>query len=182
MDSLEPVTKFVSRIKKVIPSGKQLKLIGVLVVVAAISFAGYTFIPGLINKNKGSEVLSSKDEKPSFAVSKPDTISADEQVKFDPSKKVASYNDTLNGVNIVVSQQPLPETFKDNPFGELEKVASSFSATESFVVKDFKVYIGVSIKGPQSLILIKDKKLIFIQSESKIPNTKWVEYIETLKT
>lgn len=161
-------------------SQRQLVIATSVPVLALMGFGIYKVLPHKQSQDQGSEVLSTKVEKPTYPVTKPTDTQTD-AVKFDPEKQVASYADKINGVSVTVSQQPLPEKFKSDPYGELEKLAKSFSANESFVVDDFKVYIGTSIKGPQSVILVKDKKLIFIQSASKISSTKWVEYIQTLK-
>lgn len=184
VDTLEPLIYRAKQLKKVAklrPSAKQLKIVGVICGIAVLSVAGYNVVPGMLHKDQGSQVLADKVEKPTYAVTKPSSTEA-EQVKFDSEKKVASYGDKVNGITVVVSQQPLPASFKEDPFGQLEKIATSFSATESFAVNDFKVFIGTSAKGPQSLLLIKDKKLIFLRSDSKIPNADWVTYIETMKT
>lgn len=183
MDTFEPLVRPIKRLKQIRIPRAYLKIAGAMTVIALIGFAGYKVLPGFINKEEDSQVLASKTEKPTYDVTKPDNVNAaNGEVKFDAEKQVASFSDTVGGVKVTVSQQPMPENFKSNPYGELEKLATSFSATESFAVNDFKVFIGTSAKGPQSLILIKDKKLIFIYAERKLPNTEWVKYIETLRT
>jgi hypothetical protein len=97
--------------------------------------------------------------------------------KADP---VYAYVDTINGVAISVSQQPLPKSFKGNTDDQIAELAKKFNATTKIEADDTKVYIGTSAKGPQSVIFTKDYLLILIKSLKKIDNTSWTTYIKSL--
>lgn len=96
------------------------------------------------------------------------------------SEPVFAYLDTIDGVSISVSQQPLPTDFekKDDAVGEL---ARSYNATHALAVGDMTIYIGTSAKGPQSVIFSKKDLLILIKSQATIADTKWLSYISTLE-
>jgi hypothetical protein len=94
---------------------------------------------------------------------------------------VYAYIDKLAGVQINVSEQPLPASFKDNPDQQLSQLAQNFEATNKITAGGTTVYIGTSIKGPQSVLLTKSNLLILIKSTGQIPNGDWAAYINSLK-
>lgn len=96
-------------------------------------------------------------------------------------KTVYIYIDRIGGVAINVSQQPLPDNFVDDPYKELEDLATSENATQKITVGNSNVYIGTSAKGPQSILFIKNNLLILIKSASKIDNDQWAKYINSLQ-
>lgn len=94
---------------------------------------------------------------------------------------VFAFTDKINDINISVSQQPLPESFKKETDAKIAELAKNFSATDKVTVGDMAVYIGTSGKGPQSVILTKSNLLILIKSDAKIDDKQWAEYIKTLR-
>ena len=90
------------------------------------------------------------------------------------------YTDTINTVPIRVSEQPLPQTFKDSTDSKVAEVAKGYSATETFAAGDTKVYIGTNAKGPQSVIFTKSGLLVLITSDSGITNDAWKNYVTSL--
>lgn len=91
-----------------------------------------------------------------------------------PGKEaVFAYADTLDGVPISVSQQPMPKV-------DIGEIAQKFNATNKIDAGGLAVYIGTSSKGPQSVILTKNNVLILIKSEKKIEDTSWAAYAQTL--
>lgn len=93
---------------------------------------------------------------------------------------VYAYIDSLAGVEISVSQQPMPGSFIKNIDASIAKLAKEYSATSVLNAGDVKAYIGVSSKGPQSTIFTKNNLLILIKSQKKIEDKDWVAYIESL--
>lgn len=85
-----------------------------------------------------------------------------------------TYKDTLDGVAILVSQQPLPRSVN------VEEMAKGFNATEVIQAERTKVFLGTSAKGPQSVIFAKDNLLILIKSQKQINNDSWLRYINSL--
>lgn len=104
-------------------------------------------------------------------------------VRVSPADRnpVYAYVDQIGTTSISVSQQPLPDTFKDDTHKQVEELAKSYSASEKIEVGGTPVYIGTSTKGPQSVIFTKDKLLILIKSTTHIENDQWQSYIASLR-
>lgn len=93
---------------------------------------------------------------------------------------VFAFADTIDGIPISVSQQPLPESFKSDTAGQVAELAKRFNATDETNAGDAKVYIGTSAKGPQSVIFAKGGVLVLIKSQKKIKDASWAEYAKSL--
>lgn len=136
-------------------------------------------------KQDGPKVAgTSKQVKPSYDPATP--AGKDDSsigLKYDPAKKVASYQDKIGLVEVTVSQQPLPDKFKKNPQSELKKLAESFAATTEIELDNGeKAYMGTSAKGPQTAIATYNDLLIFIIAQKEVTNTQWADYISALET
>lgn len=94
---------------------------------------------------------------------------------------VYAFPDTIQGVSIIVSEQPLPDDFKSATGSKLEEFATNYNANRFITVDDTIVYIGTSSKGPQSLILSKDSLLILIKSTTSLNDEQWSTYIHSLR-
>jgi hypothetical protein len=94
---------------------------------------------------------------------------------------VYAYVDKIGGVQVNVSEQPLPASFKGNPDQQLSQLAQNFDATSKVTAGGSTVYIGTSAKGPQSVLLTKSNLLILIKSTSPIDNAAWTTYINSLQ-
>ncbi|MCA9325047.1 hypothetical protein KDA23_03205, partial [Candidatus Saccharibacteria bacterium] len=97
--------------------------------------------------------------------------------KNDP---VYAYSDTLKGILISVSQQPLPQSFVGSVDEKMADLAQKFNANTKIDGGDTKVYIGTSAKGPQSVLFTKKDVLVFIKSQKKIANEDWANYVKSL--
>ena len=99
-----------------------------------------------------------------------------------PDKDPAfAYVDVLDGIQLNVSQQQLPDSFKRDKDAELAKLAEQFSANQNITVGETVVYIGTSSKGPQSVITSIDGLLILIKSAGPLTNEQWSSYIASLE-
>lgn len=93
-----------------------------------------------------------------------------------------AYIDTIENTRINVSQQLLPDDFMEDTDQRIEALAKGFSATTELVLEGGdRLYIGTSVRGPQSAIVIKNGLLILIKSEDKINDSAWKSYAESLK-
>lgn len=91
------------------------------------------------------------------------------------------YTDSIDGVGISVSQQPLPASLKDSTGAKVAEVAKGYSATKSMYADTTKVYIGTNAEGPQSVIFSKNNLLILIKSRAVIKDDSWTTYIHSLE-
>ena len=89
--------------------------------------------------------------------------------------------DRLAGVDILVTQQGLPESMKAEPSKEVEKLALSYNATQSVKTEKSEFFIGTNANGQQSVISYTKSLLILVKSSGKISNERWQSYIEDLK-
>jgi hypothetical protein len=94
---------------------------------------------------------------------------------------VYTYLDKIDKVQINVSEQPLPNSFKANSAQQLAKLAQSENATEKITISGTIVYIGTSSGGSQSIFLVKNNLLILIESTSTVSVNSWVKYINSLQ-
>lgn len=122
-------------------------------------------------------------QQPDFPIVFPDGSreATSGETKYDPAKKVVSYKDILHGKEITISEQELPEQFKNDPAPQVEKIAKDFSADKALPTKSTKAFLGNSAQGPQSVVTWKKGILIFIFAPSAIPDSDWVEYIDNLQ-
>jgi hypothetical protein len=91
-----------------------------------------------------------------------------DKIFFDQKRKFARYDDDINGIKVSVSQQPLPEEFKNDPDGNIKNVAENFNAKEKLTFDEQSMYLGQSEEGQQTLILTKKSVMIFIVTASQI--------------
>ena len=93
---------------------------------------------------------------------------------------VFAYTDKLAGVPIIVSEQQIPKSFDGKVSQKVADVAKSYSADDKLTVDGTIVYVGYSLKGPQSVIFTKKNLLILIRSDALISNTAWGTYVASL--
>jgi hypothetical protein len=97
------------------------------------------------------------------------------------SDAVYAYTDKINDIEVSVSQQPIPGSFIGNIPDGIAKLAKEYNATNSLnTTAGVKAYIGVSSKGPQSVIFTKNNLLILIKSRKNIEDKDWILYIDSL--
>ncbi len=94
---------------------------------------------------------------------------------------VYAYVDTVGKATLTVSQQPLPDNFKDDTNAEIDQLAAGYNATQKLTVQGTVVHIGTSVKGPQSVIFTKNKVLVLIKTNIPLDNDQWSAYISQLR-
>jgi hypothetical protein len=94
---------------------------------------------------------------------------------------VYAYTDTLGGISISVSEQPLPASFKTNTDDQIAELSKGYNADDSVNAKGTVAYIGTSSKGPQSVIFTKNSILLLIKSSDVVSDTTWQTYIASLQ-
>lgn len=144
-------------------------LIGVALWLAINAFTG-------ISEEHSAKVSST----PQFTSLTPNKTSIQELGGWEHSttpsgEQVYSFEDVIDTVKIKVTQQNLPQS------ESVDEIAKGFNATKTLPTKDVKTYIGTSTKGPQSVITAKGDALLLIMSESSIPDSSWVRYVESLE-
>jgi hypothetical protein len=93
---------------------------------------------------------------------------------------VYAYVDKIGPIPVSVSQQPLPDSFKNETDKKIGDVALSHNATRKIDAGGIKAYIGASSDGPQSVIFTKRSLLILIKSTGTVSDEEWQDYIKSL--
>lgn len=169
---------------KKLPANLTYKKLG----IGGAALVGIFAIGLIVNKVATSEdkkptetaVLSAEDQKPDFATVAPKDKDAP-TTRYDTKRKVVSFQDSIGGVAITISQQPLPQGLKEDTDNKVKKLAADFAATEVISTSNPTAYLGTSAKGPQTVIFSKKDLLIFIQSTKEIDTHDWAEYITKLE-
>ncbi len=156
----------------------------ILLVVGVVASSIFTNDPSETLGESTSQTASEDlpRENPDFSVLYPKGKSANDYdtVRISPDGSEPSYtylDKFLDSDQIFkVTQQEVPNEF------DLSKVATDFQATNIIQIDQEKVYHGYSEKGGiQSLIFVKDGKLILIRSPQKFTDDQWAAYIISLK-
>lgn len=175
--------------------GKKPTLFALLAVLLALVAAGTWFIFGgqqqqtANNSNGQSNILggkSGKTEVPQFATLLPEGKTAADlggwgRVSPPDRDPVFAYADNISGVKVTVSEQPLPESLKDDLTSQIANLAGQFNANQKISAENAEAYLGTSVNGPQSLVASKGGLLLLIKSASNIPNEQWAAYINSLQ-
>lgn len=104
-------------------------------------------------------------------------------VRVSPPDKdpVFAFVDVVNGVQLNVSQQELPQNLRTDTAKKVAELAEGFAANEKIIADGVEAYVGTSIRGPQSVIFVKNDLLILIKSSSRLTNQQWAAYIHSLR-
>lgn len=167
--------------KRLLATGGVVAVLG----IGVVGHAAYEAWGGKQAPGRGVLTAEQAAKTPDYKTVLPDGKSIEDLggwAKVSPPGKdpVFAFADRIGSAQITVSQQPLPKSFKDDIAGSVADVAKQFGANETVKVDDATVYIGTSIKGPQSVILAKDGLLLLIKSDSTLDNDEWVRYVQTL--
>ena len=177
---------------KRLPKKRAVQL-GAVVLVIMIFAASFSLYPDSNPKKaekdtSKSEVASQsiKRETPKFGTLLPEGKKIEDLggwARVSPPKAAPTFAflDKIDGVAIRVSQQELPKDLQTSTYAKVEEVAKQFAANERISVGDSTAYVGTSIKGPQSVVFVKDNLLVLISSDAKITSAHWGEYIGSLR-
>lgn len=177
----------VPRVKLPKVSKKLMFLAGGAVVVLALGITAYSLLGGHKEaKPAAGGVLNAQNQQPDYRTVLPAGKSIEDLggwARVSPPDKapVFAYVDTIGGVQINVSEQPLPEAFKKDTDSEVNKLAEQFGASQKFVVDGTTVHKGTSAKGPQSVIFAKDGLLLLVRASTELTEEQWAAYISALQ-
>ncbi len=151
-----------------------------ILVVVAIAATLYYFlrtqqvIPVSIKTQLTSPLLMPTDK----------TVAAIDQgsVKYDSKIKVLTYDVQLDGIKVVMSQQPTPESFIDVP-DVYTKVLEGMNEYQKF-----ELAIGVihltrppDLKGKQSAVLNSKGTLLFASPEEDLTEDQWRRFFKDVQ-
>lgn len=183
---LDPIIAVLPKAKRILLTKKGIAVLGIVI----IGTVGFTGVSSLLSHHSESKNAGAPNaggaNTPEYKTVLPDSKDIGElggwrRVSPPESNPVFAYADKISGVVVNVSQQPVPENFKDDKNSKVKELAKSFSATHEVSVKDSTLYLGTSSKGPQSAIVLKNDTLVLMKSEAKITDEKWRDYVNNLK-
>lgn len=157
----------------------------ILVLVLLIGVGVWWSIHHAHSHNSTSANTSKCPATPQFKSILPSDTSIDSLGGWKPlcppnSTPTYVYADSIHGVAISVSEQPLPSSLRDNPSSQIADLAQKSDYSDVIDTGSTNVYVGTSAKGPQSAILTKANLLILIKSNSKISDNNWSQYVQSL--
>lgn len=180
--------KVLNRISTIKKKNEKLFLLSVSTLII-LSVALITYLILINNSSKkveqGYSVTKLESGTPDYKTILPNGKTIEDLggwTKISPSNAspVYTFVDKIDNIPIKVSEQPLPDEFKNDTKNQVEEMAKSFGANEMIKIDNIFMYIGISAEGYQSIILTKNDLLILIKSEAKISNDKWVNYVRSL--
>jgi hypothetical protein len=160
-----------------------------LLIIITVGFVGYSNIKSDDSTSTLGESTARNPiaedlprEKPGFSLLLPSGSKTEDYdiVRISPDEADASFTYldrfTDDGQIFRVTQQEIPDNF------DLSKTATDFQATSVIQIDDNVIYHGYSEQGGvQSLIFIKDNKLISIRSPQKFADDLWASYVISLQ-
>ncbi|MDB5167066.1 MAG: hypothetical protein JWN26_211 [Candidatus Saccharibacteria bacterium] len=162
----------------------------VAVIILALIFAAVLSWYFLFERNHAPKYIPSAKitltkGTPNYTTILPDGKSSSElggwtRVSPPTSNAVYAYVDKIGKVQVDVSEQPLPDGFKNNIEAQVQQIAEAEGASEKITVGAITVHIGTYDKGTQRAIFSKNNLLLLITSASTISNNDWATYINTL--
>jgi hypothetical protein len=159
---------------------RYVKILLVILVVVAIGATAYYFlrpqpvIPAAIKTQLTSTLLMPTDK----------TVAVIDQgsIKYDSKIKVLTYDVQFDGVKVVISEQPTPESFIDIA-DVYTKVLESMNE-----YKKFELAIGVihltrppDLKGKQSAVLNSKGTLLFANPKQDLTEDQWRRFFHNIQ-
>lgn len=161
----------------------KLAITGGVVLLVVIAAVALTATQNNLHTADNAQQITA--QQPEYATILPNGRTATElggwqRVSPTDSEPVYAYTDSIEGVEISVSQQPLPENFKSNPDARVKELAKSYSAETEVKAGATTAYVGTSSQGPQSIIFVKAGLLVLIKSQNELSQDALSQYIQSL--
>ena len=148
-------------------------------VIALISIAGYLLwpkpiLPQAVTKQATFTVYVPSSQEVKIA---PDTA------KYDKDLKLLSYNVSINGINSVMSMQPVPESFTDIP-QYYDKVVAKMNEYTKFESINGTVYLTrpTDMGGKQLAVMNTKGTLLFVRPDNDLTDDQWRLFFKNIDT
>jgi len=165
--------------------GKRLASVAVVLVCAFIVYSVINHVEG--NKRKvvaepGHTALAAPTFQPVVPKDKPDLANPanNQKAAFDGNRDVYSFQDTLLGTQLIVSEQSLPSKFSSGEQA-VSQIGGSMGAKDSVNNSAGPALLKTDAKsGSQTIVASIKGLLIFIQSPFRHSTADWKTYLENL--
>ena len=155
--------------------------IGAVIIVLVIVTPN---IMSFLNKGKSVKTSNNATDKPSFATlapSKEDSAYVQESQSYDATKQVYHFKGQYNGVDVVGTEQVLPDIFKNSEV-KLKEQADSIGATNRIEVVDGIVYVSPDDNNTsQRAVYASRQVLVFVTYYGVMKDSEWVKFIQSLE-
>lgn len=164
---------------------RKVGLYGVIAVAIAGLVFGTPFIIRGINSHRSSNSSSEgNSDKPSFATITPtkDTSGyVPQSQKYDSAKQVYNFRGQYNGVDIIGTEQALPDIFRTSK-NKLKEQAQLIGATEHIDVVGGDAYISpVDGNTSQRAVYASSQLLVFVTYSGVMKSSEWVKFLQSLE-
>ncbi len=167
-------------------------IIATLMLVSSVGLAAQHFLAhrsavAAAKATLAKSAAASTAAKPTFQPLAPvdstnNGIHGTPQVAYDGKRNTYSFTDTLAGQAIVVSQQPIPATYK-TAVDAVSKIAVSLKASQTLATSSGAAFIANDAKSnAQTIVFSKNNLLVFVQSPFAHTSDQWQAYINGLQT
>lgn len=175
------IDKFIAAI-----TPKQIKLAKIGAVVLLIGIGLARVVPNIYQNltDSGNTGILGESEvvAPDF-----DTLAnatgAQNGLVFDPDAKVASFQDTIGGHSVIISQQEIPAAVSSEQ-GGVEKLALSLNnkaTINRYETDKGQIYVIAAQNGSQTVIFGYEHLLVFLRMDAHVDEQLWVDYVNQLK-
>jgi len=174
------------KLPKVTVNWRKFALYGsVAVVVIGLMFGTPLIIKSINNhKSSGAAKDTSTSDKPAFATIVPAKDSSDyvqTSQTYDSTKQIYYFKGQYKGVDVVGTEQALPEVFKTSKT-KLKEQATMIGATEPLDVVGGAAYVSPSAGNTsQRAIYASSQILVFVTYSVEMKNSEWVKFIQSLE-
>lgn len=103
-----------------------------------------------------------------------------EEISYNPERNFAKFDDSIDGIFVSVSQQSMPDDFKNDTENKLTELTKGFQAEKTIQTGSGLAYIKETEQGPETIIFSKFGMLIFIRTGDKVSDRSTIDYIDNL--
>lgn len=157
---------------------------GTAVIIVGIIFGTPLIIKSINNHKVANTPSDGSNDKPSFATVTPakDTAGYVQQSqKYDPTKQVYNFKGQYNGIDVIGTEQALPDIFKTNK-NKLKEQAQMIGATEHIDVVGGDAYISpVEGNTSQRAVYASGQILVFVTYSGVMKSSEWVKFLQSLE-
>ncbi len=143
------------------------------IVITGLLVAPKPPIPGPIKTQVTSTILVPGSK---------DIVTDSDSVKYASKEKLLSFNVTINGAKLVISEQPTPESFIDIP-QVYDKVVAGMNEYEKFDTEVGTVHLTrpKELNGKQAAVLNTKGTLLFAKPDSNLSSDQWRQLFKAME-
>jgi hypothetical protein len=163
---------------------RKVTLYGTIGVAVVALIFGAPFIIRTISHKSSEPTTTTSSDAPSFATILPSQAGGDyveQSKKYDATKQVYYFKGQYKGVDVVGTEQALPDVFKAQK-NKLKEQASAIGATEHIDVVGGDAYISPSDGNTsQRAVYASSQILVFVTYSGVMKDSEWVKFLQSFE-